>query len=410
MAPFFLLLVTVAIASPPPERPTREQIVAFSERCKSEKVRMDLVAQFGHDFSGLDLSGVDFRGHHAVDFETNLRGADFSKCNLQRAEFGASILDGADFTGADLEDASFVTASLRKATLVQVAFKGTRIYQSDLSEANLARADLSQADITGSNFDGADLSDSTLSGARNDYWWNGFRGANLTRAKLAHMPLLGARFEGAVLRNADLSFANLTQADFTSADLTGATFTHAKVDSADFRDAKGLEDATRSELTREAQRWTFDLKNAVADVAGVLYFPIYALIVVTLVVLSFIVLRRPQWSNCIVFAIGVNLLALIPALALLNMSLRGAASTVQFNAGSDSAMALWSAWVRLWPLLMIMLLACIVVATICTVAFVATNWRWSALKRTKLRLAYLALTIAHCLFATDWVGSNFPSA
>src|SRR5262245_8142464 len=117
---FVLLLCGVLpamIVSPSAAKPTRAQVIAFAERCKSEKVRMDLVAEFGADFSGLDLSGVDFRGHHWVGYETNLRGANFSNCNLKQAIFGASVLDGADFTGANLEGADFVTASLKGASL-----------------------------------------------------------------------------------------------------------------------------------------------------------------------------------------------------------------------------------------------------------------------------------------------------
>jgi hypothetical protein len=103
----FVPLLCVILAATPAStcaaKPTHDQIIALTERCKNEKKRMDLVAELGVDFSGLDLSGVDFRGYHAVGYETNLRSADFSNCNLHRAEFGAAILDGADFTSANLE-------------------------------------------------------------------------------------------------------------------------------------------------------------------------------------------------------------------------------------------------------------------------------------------------------------------
>ena len=58
-------------------KPTREQIIALGEQCKQQKTRMDLVKEFGTDFSGLDLSRVDFRGNYYVNNETNLRNADF---------------------------------------------------------------------------------------------------------------------------------------------------------------------------------------------------------------------------------------------------------------------------------------------------------------------------------------------
>src|SRR4051812_17288308 len=73
-------------------KPTREQIIASAEDHKLKQSRMDLIAEFGTDFSGLDLHGIDFRGYHAIGNETNLRHANFSNCNLQEAQFGSAIL------------------------------------------------------------------------------------------------------------------------------------------------------------------------------------------------------------------------------------------------------------------------------------------------------------------------------
>ena len=103
-------------------------------------------------------------------------------------------------------------------------------------------------------------------------------------------------------------------------------------------------------------------------------------------------------------------LAGVPAIALIAMSLLGGSPTVQFNAGRPGAMRLWSAWVGAWPLLMLTLLACLVVAAVAAVVFLASCRRWRSLAQAKLAIAYLALTIVHCLFATHWVGRNFPTA
>jgi len=408
--PPLCLIVAATTASPCAAKPTREQIIAFAERCKNEKKRMDLVAKFGVDFSGLYLSGVDFRGYHAVGYETNLRNANFSNCNLHRAEFGAAILDGTDFTGANLERATFVTASLKQATLLRVNLKGTVFYQTDLLGAKLTRADLSSADITGSNFGGADLSDAILSGAKNDYWWNDFSNASLTRANLSGLKLNGARFQSAVLRSADLSGTQLVQADFTGADLTEASLKDANVESAVFRNVEGLNDTQREQLEGQAQRWKFELKTRVAGLLKVMYFPAYALVVVALVGLSFRALRLPDRPRSVAVAAVVNLLTFLPACVLFCMSALGASPTVQFNVGSSAAMELWSAWVGLWPLFMLALFSCLVVAVGTALVFLASHWRWTALKRAKLALVYIALTVVHCLFATHWVGSNFPSA
>lgn len=410
IVPILCLIVAAMTPSQCAAKPTREQIIAFAERCKNQKKRMELVAEFGGDFAGLDLSGVDFRGYHAVGYETNLRNANFSNCNLHRAEFGAAILDGVDFTGANLERATFVTASLKQATLLRVNLKGTQFYQTDLSGARLTRADLSSADITGSDFGGADLSDATLSGAKNDYWWNDFTHANLTRANLSGLKLNGASFQGAVLRSADLSGTQLTQADFTGADLTEASLKDVQVESAVFRDAQGLNDVERARLEGQAQRWKFELKTGVERFLNAMYFPVYALVVLALMRLSFRALRLPDRPQSVVVAAVVNLLTFVPAFVLFGMCLLGASSTVQFNVGSPAAMELWSAWVGLWPLFMLTHLSCLVAAVVTAVVFLVSCWRWNALKRAKLPLVYIALTVVHCLFATHWVGSNFPDA
>jgi len=54
------------------EKPTRDQIVQLSQTCKEQQKRMDLVAEFGTDLSGLDLSGVDFLCYYAVGYETRI--------------------------------------------------------------------------------------------------------------------------------------------------------------------------------------------------------------------------------------------------------------------------------------------------------------------------------------------------
>jgi len=409
--PVLCVMLTTASAAPCAAKPTREQIIDFAERCKTEKKRMDLVAEFDVDFSGLDLSGVDFRGYHALGYETNLRNANFSACNLSRAEFGGAIVDGADFTGANLERAIFVTASLKRATLLHVNVKGTQFYQTDLSGAKLTRADLSSADITGSNFGGADLSKAILSGAKNDYWWNEFGNANLSGAALSGLKLNGARFRSAVLRSADLSGAQLVQADFTGADLTAASLKGANVQSAVFRNVQGLDDAQRDYLQGQAQRWKFELKARVAEFVKVMYFLTYALVVVALVGLSFRALRLPARSRSVAVAAVINVLTFAPACVLYYcMSILGASPTLQLNVGGSAAMELWSAWIGVWPLLMLDLLSCLAVAVGMALIFLASHWRWTALTQAKLPLAYISLTAVHCLFATHWVGSNFPSA
>jgi uncharacterized protein YjbI with pentapeptide repeats len=407
--PLLCLAVLAMTASPCAAKPTREQVVAFAERCKKEEPRMDLIAEFGVDFSGIDFSGVDFRGCHTVGYETNLRNANFAHCNLQRTEFGAAILDDADFTGANLDRATYVTASLRRAKLLNVSLRGTQFYQTDLSGAQLTGADLSSANITGSHFRGADLSAAILSGAKNDYWWNDFGNANLTRANFSGLKLNGARFENAILRSADLSGTQLVQADFTGADLTEASFNNANVESALFRSVQGLNHAQRNRLEQQAQRWQCELKTSIVELLNVLYFPTYALVIVALVGLSFRTLRLPDRHRLTVIAAAVNVMAIVPAGLLYWMKRSGVSPIVQFNVGSSAAMELWSAWVGLYPLIMLALLGCLGVAVGAALVFLASHWRLTDLRKGALGLVYIVLTIVHCLFVTHWVGSNFPS-
>ncbi len=407
-----LLLLVVAAGATPRcwAKPTREQIVAFAEECKEQQKRMDLVAKFGSDFSGLDLSGVDFRGYYAVGYESILRGADFSNCNLQNAEFGAAILDGADVTGANLAGASFITASLKDVVLLNVNLQATKFYQSDFSGAKLAKADLSNADITGSKFAGADLSNANFAGAKSEYWWNDFRNANLSGANLRGLNLNGARFQYADLQSADLSDAELIQANFTGADLTGCNLKDANVEAAVFRDVRGLGTEEKQRLESKAQRWKFELKTGVSHFLTAAYFPTYVLVVIALIGMSITVFRLRQRRGVLTVAACTNILALLPACLMIWMFASGAHPTVQFNVGSQPAMAAWSMWVDLWPLLMIALLGCLGVSVLTALVFVATTFRLNELKKTWFSFLYILLTVAHCLFSTHWIGSNCPSA
>ncbi len=192
--------------------------------------------------------------------------------------------------------------------------------------------------------------------------------------------------------------------------MTEASLKDAQVESAVFRNAEGLSDAERTRLEGQAQRWKFELKTGVARILKALYFPTYALLVVALVGLSFPALRLPDRPQSVAVAAAVNLLTFVPSLVLFRMGRLGMSPTVQCDVGSSEAMELWCAWAGLWPLFMLALYACLVAAVGAGLVFLATHWRWTVLTGAKLPMAYLVLTLVHCLFAIDWVGSNFPDA
>lgn len=274
------------------EKPAREEILAYVNECSKQRVKMDVIGRFGTDFSGLDLSGVNFKGGYQAS-GTNLRNADFTGANLTGADFDFSYLDGADFTGADLTGARFYHASLRDVTLINAIVSGTHFYASNLTGAKMAGIDLSQSRIGVAQFCAADLSGSTLAGAdTSGYGPPKFQDADLTGADLHGLELVESKFQGANLREADLSGCNLQQADFTGADLQGANFDRVQVLGAVFHNVEGLSDAEAQQLNRNAARWRFLMETYVVAFLDSLAFPAVLLLVIPSVAVAARFARR----------------------------------------------------------------------------------------------------------------------
>jgi uncharacterized protein YjbI with pentapeptide repeats len=389
-------------------KPTREEIISYAAECKAREVRMDLIAKFGSDFSGMDLHGVDFRGYYCNRYETILRGANFSGSNLSGAVFGASILDGANFFGTDLEDASFITARLNGATFIETHFKNTVIRESQLMRATLVGADLSSSDISGSLFTDADLTDCVLEGAKNEYWHSDFVRANLTRADVHGLKLQNANFQGATLRSANFEGADLELAEFGDADLTDAKLKDANVRFADFSASKDLDSAQLAELRTKAQRWKYILRSGVEAFLRAAYFPTYLAVLTALGILTVRFARLPERPRGFAVAVALNNLAILPPLFLMGMLFLGGHPVRQLN--SESSMGLWSTWCGLWPLFFLGLYVELVVSIILGILFLTYHWRWRDLWRHKAALTYFVLTTIHFLFATNLVGTAFPDA
>jgi hypothetical protein len=182
------------------------------------------------------------------------------------------------------------------------------------------------------------------------------------------------------------------------------------VESAIFRNIQGLDGAQRKQLEGQAQRWKFELKTWVAEFLEEMYFPTYITVIIALVGLSFSALRSKNRPRSVVVSAVINVLALLPACVLFRMSVLGMSPIAQFNADTSAAMALWSAWFRLWGFFMPMLLTCLIVAVGAALTFLASHWRWTALQQAKLACVYIALTLVHCWFAPHWIASNAPDA
>lgn len=390
-------LLVVLPAFPAAAKPTREEVIAYGEQCKSAGQQMDLVSKFGKDFTGIDLSGVDLRGPHRIRLETIATDINFTKAELQNCQFGAANLDDAELTGADLTDAQFVTASLRNANFKDAILTGVSFYQCRLDGANLVGADLSRATITGSSFAGAALARSKLAGAQNEYWWNSFQHANLKGANLRGLKLAGARFEQANLQETIPAGADLTQADFTGADLSGADMSGAIVKYAVFHHAIGLDDDARRRLEQQSQRWKFDFEQSLSRFGKLMYWPTYLILVVVQVALTVIVYRRRGasilWLGCAPIN-GAMLVVKLP-----QMLAQFVVFALPLPGQTDS---FWTVWIGLWALLVFLVsLAGPITWLSVMIAFVAQCDQRRSLWKEKLQLLHALLTLTNLLFLGD---------
>ena len=143
------------------------------------------VDEKARNWSGLNLSGVDFRGAY-------LRKVQFEESQLNRAD-----LQNANLSGANLQNAKLLFAELQNANL----------WQANLQHANLLDANLQHANLLVANL----------------------QNANLSKAKLQHTNLSGVELQNADLRRCDLSWWQLEQVN--DGGLTGS-----KITEEDFKD------------------------------------------------------------------------------------------------------------------------------------------------------------------------------
>ncbi len=115
-----------------------KQVVEAYEKGKRDFYCYDAIE--GGDFSGLDLSGINF-------WDTGLRRVNFSGCILKDATFVAAGLDYANFEGADLTGSDFREASVENAN-----FTAANLTNVDFSVDCMTGADLSRAIISQTRF------------------------------------------------------------------------------------------------------------------------------------------------------------------------------------------------------------------------------------------------------------------
>ena len=131
------------------------------------------VDEKARNWSGLNLSGVDFRGAflRKVQFEesqlygANLQYADLSEAKLQNADLWRANLQHTNLTTAKLQNAYLWGAKLQNATLCFVELQNAKLLRAELQNANLSVAHLQNADLWEANLQHTNLSGAELQNA-----------------------------------------------------------------------------------------------------------------------------------------------------------------------------------------------------------------------------------------------------
>lgn len=131
------------------------------------------VDEKARNWSGLNLSGVDFRGAYLrkVHFEesqldgTNLQNAELREANLQKAYLVGASLQNANLLAANLQNATLWLAELQNAKLLFAELQNAKLTQANLQNADLTRANLQNAILCGANLQHTNLSGAELQNA-----------------------------------------------------------------------------------------------------------------------------------------------------------------------------------------------------------------------------------------------------
>jgi uncharacterized protein YjbI with pentapeptide repeats len=384
---------------------------------------------FGIDARSANFSGADLRGAKVVG--TYFEKADFSRANLIGAtlsgRFHGALFDGASLagtlmlgaggvelisedlrrrgaivTGKDLAAAvksgrDFSNAHLDGAQLQDIDLTGVKLVGAYLHSANLDRALLDGANLKGAKlywasakgtrFDDADLTGAHFDNVRAE-------GASFVGAKFVNATLWGSRLSGAELRKADLTGANLSYANLTSTDLAGAHLDNVIVTAAILDGLCGLPPQTNHDLRKRAARWRYDLAMAVNDFLQNYSTPLHVTLTPAAILLGLTGLCVSSRRAPFAVLVGINLAAVIPLLSAFVFALLGGSPTAQM-----SVPALWHAWFRLWPVMMLALAALffgsLAMGSYYVVRYVIRPPR----NRPLLLLSCVLLTVANCFFA-----------
>lgn len=137
------------------------------------------VDEKARNWSGLNLSGVDFRGAYLK--EVHFEGSQLDGANLQHANLDKAKLQNADLSNAKLPHADLSKAKLQNATLWFAELQNAKLSSAKLQNADLWGANLQHTNLSGAELQNADLRGCDLS------WWQlekvndgGFTGSKIT--------------------------------------------------------------------------------------------------------------------------------------------------------------------------------------------------------------------------------------
>ena len=119
------------------------------------------VDEKARNWSGLNLSGVDFRGAYLK--EVHFEGSQLDGANLQYADLSVAKLQCANLGKAKLQGTNLGKAKLQGANLGKAKLQGAHLFRADLQCANLGKAKLQGAFLFRANLQNANLRECALS-------------------------------------------------------------------------------------------------------------------------------------------------------------------------------------------------------------------------------------------------------
>ncbi|MFN5800627.1 MAG: hypothetical protein ACK5AN_24160, partial [Planctomyces sp.] len=148
-----------------------------------------------------------------------------------------------------------------------------------------------------------------------------------------------------------------------------------------------------SHLQSRSQRWQRVIAEQFTKLLPRMLPWLHTMAVCPLLVMAWTRLNSSVAPRTEKSAAVLNILNGLPQSLMLWLLFNDTATTVQLNAGSESAMDVWSTWVAWWPMLLYVtiLTCCLSLLNICV--FLAFRWSWSRLQADRGALLHQSMTV-----------------